>query len=624
SSDIAMYGSTWFNEFIVRLPTRFSLNDQSVTFGDTWSGRDAFAVFATAPAESAICMIEGPGTLDLESTARIGYTDRRGKLEITNNSRMVVDGNLHIESSGSILVDLNQTSAPVIARGGSIIGSLGVANPDGMSISEGDSFTLLRFTPSSPPQGQDAFGAALLPDIGDDLVLQLQYDGGVTAGYLDVQVTATAQTLPDFDDPASIYESGTAIDVVTVDFDLDGKDEICVLFDTGQGPAAINVYDGTDLALLAELDAGYDARDLAVGDFNGDGSPDLAVANFGDGNVGLFFSDTNTGLGFNADWAYPSEGRPMCVTRADWSTDTAHELIVGLLVPDANGKAAPTGAFEVFIWSGNLLGGGMSGGGSSGSPGGVPSVFGDPSEDEGQKDMPVSGGDDRGNAMVLKGASGVAGATLDIQLIPLGVNASSLTIADIDNDGILDLVAAMSDLNAIAIAKGTDSGNISTAVVSMPAGGGAPASVTAADFDNDGQIDLGWIVDNEQGERTVQLAYGLGNSTFTALETIADRTSLLTTGDLTGSGLPDLVTIEQIAGVAGNALVLSTADQSSGTQDGCPGDTDDSGVVNIDDLLTVIGQFGNDCNGGCTGDTNDDGVVNIDDVLQVISAFGPC
>jgi hypothetical protein len=57
-------------------------------------------------------------------------------------------------------------------------------------------------------------------------------------------------------------------------------------------------------------------------------------------------------------------------------------------------------------------------------------------------------------------------------------------------------------------------------------------------------------------------------------------------------------------------------------KDPCPGDDDGNGEVNIDDLLTVIGNF--QCAGDCDGDVDGNGMVNIDDLLMVIGNFGPC
>ena len=71
--------------------------------------------------------------------------------------------------------------------------------------------------------------------------------------------------------------------------------------------------------------------------------------------------------------------------------------------------------------------------------------------------------------------------------------------------------------------------------------------------------------------------------------------------------------------VENNGTVIGEIDV---LKDPCPGDGDGNGEVNIDDLLTVIGNF--TCTGDCDGDANGDGIVNIDDLLMTIGNFGPC
>jgi hypothetical protein len=54
------------------------------------------------------------------------------------------------------------------------------------------------------------------------------------------------------------------------------------------------------------------------------------------------------------------------------------------------------------------------------------------------------------------------------------------------------------------------------------------------------------------------------------------------------------------------------------------GDINGDGVVNIDDLLSVIGGWG-PCAGGpvvCPADVDGSGAINIDDLLAVISHWG--
>ena len=50
------------------------------------------------------------------------------------------------------------------------------------------------------------------------------------------------------------------------------------------------------------------------------------------------------------------------------------------------------------------------------------------------------------------------------------------------------------------------------------------------------------------------------------------------------------------------------------------GDVDGNGIVNIEDLLLILADFGS-CTGSCSGDLDDDGDVDIDDLLITLGAF---
>ena len=57
-------------------------------------------------------------------------------------------------------------------------------------------------------------------------------------------------------------------------------------------------------------------------------------------------------------------------------------------------------------------------------------------------------------------------------------------------------------------------------------------------------------------------------------------------------------------------------------QNVCSADIDNSGEVNVTDLLAVIASWGA-CD-MCTADINDDGFVNVSDLLIIIASWGPC
>jgi hypothetical protein len=65
----------------------------------------------------------------------------------------------------------------------------------------------------------------------------------------------------------------------------------------------------------------------------------------------------------------------------------------------------------------------------------------------------------------------------------------------------------------------------------------------------------------------------------------------------------------------------------TGAFDACPrtctGDANNSGEVDVDDLIAVILDWG--CVGSqCAGDVDDSGEVDVDDLIVVILNWGPC
>ncbi|MCH2154304.1 MAG: hypothetical protein MK089_13270, partial [Phycisphaerales bacterium] len=54
----------------------------------------------------------------------------------------------------------------------------------------------------------------------------------------------------------------------------------------------------------------------------------------------------------------------------------------------------------------------------------------------------------------------------------------------------------------------------------------------------------------------------------------------------------------------------------------CLGDLDGNGVVDVEDLLDTLNDWG--CEEDCTADVNDDGSVDISDLLTIIANWGGC
>ena len=166
----------------------------------------------------------------------------------------------------------------------------------------------------------------------------------------------------------------------------------------------------------------------AVGDFNGDGKPDLAVANANDNTVSVLLGN-GTG-GFTAAPGSPSPSAPgPCRSPPATSTATA----------SSTWRRPTPAATAVSILLGN------------GSGGFDPAIR-----------LPVAVGHRP------------------------GVRAAG----DFNGDGKLDLAVANSDGNTVSILLGNGAGGFTAAPGSPVAVGNEPFSVSAGDFNGDGKTDL--------------------------------------------------------------------------------------------------------------------------------------
>ncbi|MCH2149541.1 MAG: FG-GAP-like repeat-containing protein, partial [Phycisphaerales bacterium] len=478
---------------------------------------------------------------------------------------------------------------------------------------------VLARSATTPASGNDRFATVVLPGLPNDLAFQLTYGPppGIAGGgpwEAAIEVVSLSGLLG-FDDPSSLPVTGTPIAMEVVDLTGDGAEEICVAFAGVPGQLVIFENDGAGgITQQVVLNTGADPTSLASGDWDADGRNDLAVGHDG-GDVYVLLNDDNDPSNGFALQTLTGEGPVTCLTRANINFDAPLDIIAGIADTDGDGS----GRWQWWLGQTAFRGGGLGGGDSIDTPGNP--VIIDPSENEDQKDYIAAGILGTGRAVILKNLLGAQGLSQSTWVV--GADPRDIDLADLDGDGIRDIVATSAANGNIALLLGAaDPGNFDNALF-IPVGS-EPSGIAAHDFDGDGNVDLAAVVVNDDGGRIVRVLQNEGGLSFTTVDTAQGESPvLLSLGDINGDGNDQLVTVGSATSLSGEETTVALRDV---TQIDCPGDVDSNGVVNIEDLLAVISQFGNDCEGGesCWADCDDNGMINIEDLLVVIGGFGNC
>jgi FG-GAP-like repeat len=333
----------------------------------------------------------------------------------------------------------------------------------------------------------------------------------------------------------------------------------------------------TPFVLFNRLDFATGNRpfSVATGDFNRDGSLDLAIVNFcppcDHGSVSILLGNGDGSFQTHVD--YPVSGFPQSLITGDFNGDGKLDLAVGNSILLGNGD----GTFQVpvdhaFGESGTLAAGDFNGDGKldlaistaavSGTgvaillgngdgtfqapvvyPASSGNLFGDLTtgdfNGDGKLDLATivctPGCVARGVSILLGNGDGTFRAPA---FYPTSTGASALTTGDFNRDRKLDLAVANS--SSVSILLGNGDGTFRTPVNYATPGG--PSSVTAADFNGHGQLDL--ALTNFVGH-TVSILLGNGDGTFQHHKdfVVGSAPVAVTAGDFNDDGGLDLAVV---------------------------------------------------------------------------------
>ena len=347
--------------------------------------------------------------------------------------------------------------------------------------------------------------------------------------------------------PAGDYTASVAV----ADLKGDGALDLIVANKSFGGPVYVLLGNGDGTFQAAHnFTAGINAYGLALGDFNGDGHPDLAVTNLSSNQVTVLLG--NGDGSFQAAPKVDAGLVPRSVAVGDFDGDGNPDLaVVGgnsdgsltVLLGNGNGTFRLADTYAVGLSPFSVTVGDFNG--------------------DGNLDLAVSLASASNNLCVLLGnGDGTFQAPL---IFDAGGSSWSVTAADFNGDGNLDLVVTNYGSNTITVLLGNGDGGFQPP--RQFAAGRNPSSVAVGDFNGDGSLDLA-VADRGDiftgAGAGVSILLGNGDGSFQAPHTYAagrDPWSVVV-GDFVGNGVLDLAVADNATyeGTPGVSVLLGNGD----------------------------------------------------------------
>jgi hypothetical protein len=282
---------------------------------------------------------------------------------------------------------------------------------------------------------------------------------------------------------------------------------------------------GFNFAAPASNNAGIQPTSVTVGDFNGDGFPDLVTSDDSDNTIFVLLA--NGDGSFRPALKFQTGQVPESIGIGDFNGDGILDLAVTNTRDDT-----------VSILLGN--GDGTFQAQSTIASGRAPLsiVVGDFNAD-GIADLAIADENDAGVSVLLGNGDGTFQTRMTFAT---GNDPQHLVAADLNRDGAMDLAVANTKDNTVSILLGNGDGTFQAQLIFST--GAGPYFIAVGDFNRDGLVDLA-VCNRYSG--TVSLLIGNGNGTFQTGSSIQSGHSpvSLAVGDFDGDGLLDLVVTNQ-------------------------------------------------------------------------------
>jgi hypothetical protein len=442
----------------------------------------------------AIGDFNGDGRLDFANASSSDVAVLQGNGDGTFQTAVAIAAG--VDTSAIVSADFNGDGRPDLA----VAGDTGVS----VLLNNGDGTFQTQVTYPTDAGGSDGLVAGDFNGDGRVDLATANYDSNdvsILLGNGDGTFQAAAQ-----------YPVGThPYDIVAADFNGDGRldlavsnegsNDVSLLLGNGDGtfqPQVTYSVEATRDGLgpgpplwppgLPQLPVYSVPHGLVSGDFNGDGRPDLAVADSGANEVTVLLNDGHGA--FQNQVAYPVGYAPNRIVTGDFNGDGRLDL-----------ATANYGSNDVSVLLGN--------------------------------------GD---GTFQAQARYSVATSTYNVAYS--GSSPFALVAGDFNGDGRLDLAAVDYAANFVSVLAGNGDGTFQNQVTY--AVGVQPVDIVAGDFSGDGRLDL--AVAN-RSSHDVSLLLNLNGSFVPASPVVINAQPTPLVADLTGDGTADVLVLNRAGGI---------------------------------------------------------------------------
>lgn len=287
---------------------------------------------------------------------------------------------------------------------------------------------------------------------------------------------------------------------------------------------------------------------VVVGDFNGDLKQDLAVANFYSNAVSVLLGDGKGRFSMPTDFTFSGFRNPFTVAVGDFNGDPKQDLAIANYYSNSVSVVLGDGVGGFSMPAPNVN--------AQVSVGQHPTamVVGDFNND-GKPDLAVTPSSDAagGPAVSILLGNGAGGFSA---VLPFSIGSApqSVAVADFNGDKKLDLVAVsagdetMNVLPTVTVLLGTGAGGFRSTSIPLDI---LCSFVTASDFDGDGKPDLALACGYDPQKRNeVRVLLGDGSGGFgpASIILVGTHPTAMAVGDFDGDAKPDIATSNYAGG----------------------------------------------------------------------------